>query len=183
MGRKALFCAFRTNIQYELVDAQALNLEKLPDYRQLFEKARQAERTLEHRAEIDHRSREADRHSHTRRSTAPVMAMFPEVSAPVFATTGSPTPAIRTQRTRLGTPAVGPGRSAASMPVHVGWLAGGYGFSAALQPGTLVPGNGTRVLVRGHRQPSCVFNYADVHSDGRAPCHRGGPSHGAASIV
>ncbi len=40
------------------MDVQALNLEKLPDYRDFFEMARQAERTLEQRAEIDHRSRD-----------------------------------------------------------------------------------------------------------------------------
>jgi hypothetical protein len=45
------------------------------------------------------------------------MAVFPEVSAPVFAMTGSATKAMRTLRTRLGTPSFGSGRSADSLPV------------------------------------------------------------------
>jgi hypothetical protein len=73
MGRKALFGTFRTSIQHELVDSLLINIEQLQGYREMFEKARQAERTLEHRAEIDARTREADSQNAPQNS-APVMA-------------------------------------------------------------------------------------------------------------
>jgi hypothetical protein len=66
------------------VDSRHLNPERLPSYREIFQQARQAERTLEHRAEIDARTWEADRHS-APRATALVMAAFARyVSRPQF---------------------------------------------------------------------------------------------------
>ena len=61
MGRKALFRTFRSSIQREMVDSRLVNLEKFPDYRDLFDTARQVEHTLQQRVEVDNSTKEADR--------------------------------------------------------------------------------------------------------------------------
>ena len=64
---KELDCNMRSGPAFSmsLVDARLINHEKIPSYRGLFVQARKVERTLEHRAENDARTREADRHTLT----------------------------------------------------------------------------------------------------------------------